>query len=307
MTSRQRKRKRGVVLTPAGRQKLQAAITALEEQDNFGEKLTIEELSDRTKLDASTVSKVLDHEQGVDRRTLERFFQALNVKLNAQDYDKPIPSVDKGAVKENHIDWVEAVDVSIFYGRTLELKTLEKWIVHDRCRLVSLLGMGGIGKSSLAAKLREKVQSEFDYVAWKSLRNAPSVQELIPGLIRFLSSQYEDLPGTLSGQISRLIECLNRNRCLVVFDNVEAVLQEGQQVGLYRHGYEDYSELFRRLGESAHRSCLILTSREKPREIGLLEGTVRPVRSMQMSGLTKKDGQRILTEEGASGSEAEQP
>jgi hypothetical protein len=48
MTSGQPKRKRGVVLTPTGRQKLQDAIKAWEEQDNFGDKLTIEELSDRS-------------------------------------------------------------------------------------------------------------------------------------------------------------------------------------------------------------------------------------------------------------------
>ena len=77
--------------------------------------------------------------------------------------------------------------------------------------------MGGIGKTSLAAKLGEQVQSEFDYVVWRSLRNAPSLHELIPGLIRFLSSQYEELPGSLNSQISQLIECLSQNRCLVVF------------------------------------------------------------------------------------------
>jgi hypothetical protein len=125
MTSERPTRKRGVVITPTGRQKLQEAIKAWEEQDNFGEKVTIEELSDRTKLDAGTVAKVLDCEEGVDRRTLERFFQAFNLELTQDDYSKPIPSVERRSTRETRIDWGEAVDVSIFYGRTIELETLE--------------------------------------------------------------------------------------------------------------------------------------------------------------------------------------
>lgn len=96
-----------------GRQKLQEAIKAWEEQDNFGEKMTIEELSDRTNLDACAVAKVLDCKEGVDLRTLERFFQAFNSVLGEKDYSRPIPSVDRGLARETCIDWGEAVDVSI--------------------------------------------------------------------------------------------------------------------------------------------------------------------------------------------------
>jgi len=45
-----------------------------------------------------------------------------------------------------------------------ELVTLEQWIVQSRCRLVALLGMGGIGKTSLSVKLAEQIQGEFEYL-----------------------------------------------------------------------------------------------------------------------------------------------
>jgi thymidylate kinase len=38
--------------------------------------------------------------------------------------------------------------------------------------------MGGIGKTSLAAKLGEQIQGEFEYVVWRSLRNAPLVEDI---------------------------------------------------------------------------------------------------------------------------------
>lgn len=70
----------------------------------------------------------------------------------------PIDEVESPAT---HIDRGEAIDVSIFYGRTRELATLTDWIEAERCRLIALLGMGGIGKSSLAAKLIDRLQDRF--------------------------------------------------------------------------------------------------------------------------------------------------
>lgn len=58
----------------------------------------------------------------------------------------------------NRQDWGEAVDASIFYGRSDELATLKKWIVQERCRLVTILGMGGVGKTALSVKLAEQLQ-----------------------------------------------------------------------------------------------------------------------------------------------------
>lgn len=85
MSQAKPRRKRGVILTPEGKQKLQGVIRLLEQQNNYGEKFTIEELSGRIGLDPGTVAKVLDAEGGVDRRTLERFFQTFNLTLESDD------------------------------------------------------------------------------------------------------------------------------------------------------------------------------------------------------------------------------
>jgi WD40 repeat protein len=212
-----------------------------------------------------------------------------------------------------HTDWREAPDISTFYGRTAELETLAAWIESDRCRVICLLGMGGIGKTSLVTKIaREIVENSkfkvqnFEFVIWRSLRNAPPLSELLENLILVLSHQHAiDLPETTAEKLSCLLHYLQRYRCLLVLDNVESILQSGQLVGQYRADYEIYGELLKRIGETNHNSCLLLTSREKPSEVAALEGETLPVRSLQLSGLTATDSLGILNAKGIVGSDSD--
>ena len=218
-------------------------------------------------------------------------------------------------------DWGEAPDVPIFFGRVQELSTLEQWILTDRCRLVSVLGMGGIGKTRLSVRLgtggmgktdlslkfAQSIQDQFEFVIWRSLLNAPPLPSLLTDLIQFLSQQQEtSLPSDLSAGISKLLHYLRTHRCLLILDNAETILQAGELAGHYREGYEGYGQLFQQLGTVPHQSCLLLTSREKHKEIAQLDGKTRPVRSLQLSGLGVAEGTQIFSEIGHfSGSEAE--
>ncbi len=193
-------------------------------------------------------------------------------------------------------DWGEAVDVSLFYGRTSELATLEQWIRVDRCRLVAVLGMGGIGKTALSVKLAQQIQDEFDFVIWRSLRHAPPLKTLLSELVPFLSDQ-----GETKAEIGCLLQCLRKSRCLVILDNAETILQPGDRAGHYRPGYEDYGELLGAIGETAHQSCLILTSREKLAEVAVLEGVEYSVRSWQLRG-SWEAAQVLIQAKGLSGS-----
>lgn len=278
----------------------------MELEENGGERYTLEELSDRTQLAPYTVAKVLAGEEGVDKQTLVLFFRAFNLELDKTDYCRP--EADRFALPlrgnpeppetlpatEVRCSWGEAIDVSVFFGRADELAKLDYWILTERCRLVALVGMGGIGKTALSVKLAEQIQDKFEVVIWRSLRNAPLLKEILANWIEFLSDGEADLPDNITHRISRLIDYLRSSRCLLVLDNVESILGSGDCAGRYRDGYEDYGELFRRVGEASHQSCLILTTREKPKEIAALEGGSLAVRSLPMMGLNLVEGQEIF-------------
>ena len=94
------RRKRGVILTPRGLQKLQTARTEAETQQNSGQRYTLEDLSELTELSVDTVMKVLACEVGVDRQTLKCFFQAFKLSLELSDFTRPTPPVTAGLGSE---------------------------------------------------------------------------------------------------------------------------------------------------------------------------------------------------------------
>lgn len=104
-------------------------------------------------------------------------------------------------------DWGDAIDVRAFFGREQEIKQCKSWIQEDRCQLITILGMGGIGKTAIASKLAKDIAEEFEYIIWRSLRNAPPFLELLTDLILFVSGQKEvNLPDS----IDACLDCLMR-------------------------------------------------------------------------------------------------
>ncbi len=166
---------------------------------------------------------------------------------------------DNQTVQQTIIDWGEAPEPALFYGRDQDLETLSQWILLDRCKLVALLGMGGMGKTTLAVKMVQQLtdpsqpnsdSQPFEFVIWRSLRNAPSLDALLTDLMRVFSDSPPSIQlseettnpkqldvyalsnsETPTPLLSNLITHLREHRCLVVLDNAESILVNHDDFG----------------------------------------------------------------------------
>jgi Tfp pilus assembly protein PilF/DNA-binding CsgD family transcriptional regulator len=202
-----------------------------------------------------------------------------------------VSPVSRSQSGKTRIDWGSAPEPNLFYGRKTELGTLKQWIIKDNCRLVALLGMGGIGKTALAVQAVRQCQHDFDVVVWRSLRRGIALNELLDDLIEALRPEDKEFENS----IASLLDLLREVRCLVILDNVEAILEPSQIAGYYRPDYQAYGELFSQLGQSRHNSCVLLIGREKPIDIVSMAGIHLSARSLQLEGLSTQDSQKLLS------------
>ena len=186
------------------------------------------------------------------------------------------------------LDLGYAPEVYPFYGRSEELALLEKWILQQGCRLVSVFGTSGIGKTALALQLVDRLRDRFEFVFWRSLRNQPPLDALLADALQCLGkTTATETAASRNGflrddflsefLLADFWQCLRDRRCLIILDDVHCLKGTRQQ--------QNYSELFERVGASFHNSCLLLLSWEKPRIAAKLEGETAPARSLQLNGL----------------------
>jgi predicted ATPase/transcriptional regulator with XRE-family HTH domain len=220
-----------------------------------------------------------------------------------------------GTERHPRVDWGDALTGQKFYGREWELAMLTQWVAEERCRVVSVLGPGGIGKSALSTTLAHRLVPDFDVVVWRSVRDAPSCESLIDECLQVISPEALGLTqlretggawGVLDPRINLLLKQLQSKRTLIVLDNTESLLDEGDRAGYMRAGYEGYGRLLLRLAEGDHRSCLLLTGREKLEDLAPLEGSNSPVRVLRLSRLGPAACAQLLAEKGVDGTQSEQ-
>ena len=105
-------------------------------------------------------------------------------------------------------------------------------------------------KSALVVRAMRALAGHFEAVVFRSLRDAPSCEALLDNCLQMLAPQPLSLvPASLERRISRLLEHLREQRVLLVLDNLESLLSEGEVRGHLHPDYEGYARLLRRVAD----------------------------------------------------------
>ncbi|MBD2183227.1 NACHT domain-containing protein [Aerosakkonema funiforme] len=188
------------------------------------------------------------------------------------------------------LDWNEAPDVESFYGRDRQLEQLEQWIITNRCKLIAIVGIAGIGKTALALALADRIQSKFDRSIWRSLQSSPSPISLLDSILNAIAPT---VVGDVQQGIAQLLHHLQQRPYLLILDGLEAVLSKKEYAA-------EYHQLLDKLSRDRHQSCILITSCEQPKSIGI---DTKTVRCLNLQGLPKPDAVELLRSRGFTGKE----
>jgi NB-ARC domain len=189
--------------------------------------------------------------------------------------------------------------LSNWQGRATELAQIQDWLSDMSVRLVGITGLGGYGKSTIAAKVLEENEqkSNFSKILWLKLAQFYNFSVWGRGLLKLLDKSIDEQVND-EALIHALVHNLSQQRCLLILDNLESLLQEDRQ-----WQDEAYQQFLLRWLEHGQVSTLLITSRERP-EIPLnmlprskwLDG---------LSGLPFEEGEALLRGLGIQGESSE--
>lgn len=227
--------------------------------------------------------------------TIERVINSHKVKIinfenNKINYCPNYPLSNQSKNQNNNINNYKKTDHDLtlapqiinFYNRETELETLSNWILKQNSRLISVLGISGIGKTALVKRFVDLNLEQFEVIIWKSLKYPKPLDLLVKDLLNIIKLEEKQ---TLEDQFKQLFDIFAHKKCLMILDDVQNIFTLGEFAGQYQPEYHSYQNFFTLTTETQHQSSLILISQEQCAEMECLDEELYSVKCLKLSGL----------------------
>jgi NB-ARC domain len=236
----------------------------------------------------SAFERVINSQSNYQYKT--QFFGLVNSSINfcpnypPNNSDKPINN--KGQPTTNKTPYhnlKQSPKITKIYGRTTEISTLSQWLENPNTRLISVLGITGIGKSTLVKHLIDTHTLPFDAIIWKNLKLSSSLDSILTEVLTELDPDTQ-IKNTHK-LLNQALELFTKKRCLIILDNLQDIFTPQQLAGRYQPENQDYQTFFQMITEIEHQSCIILISQEKCQEMISLDTELYPSHYLELFGL----------------------
>jgi hypothetical protein len=208
-----------------------------------------------------------------------------HINLCSNNPPNPSKNTEQNFDKKCYHDLTLAPKITHFYDRALELQTLSHWLTAQNTRLISLLGLPGIGKTTLVKHFIDLNLQNFDVIIWKSIKFSHSLDNIITEILTVINPA----PIPTDNKLTQLFNLLRQQKCLIIFDDVQELFTCAQFAGQYKNEHKDYQNLFTKITEIEHQSSLILISQEQSEEMVSLDEDLYSVKCLELKGIYNPD------------------
>ncbi|MEH2310182.1 MAG: tetratricopeptide repeat protein [Nostoc sp.] len=174
--------------------------------------------------------------------------------------------------------------LAYWQGRKTEIAQIQQWLTDKNTFLIGIEGIGGTGKSMLAAKIYNEIEG-FPKRFWADVSNGAGFSDLAR---QVLSEFGFPVPEQEAQLVEALVGCLRSGQFLLIIDNLESLLQPDRQWGSLFYG-----DFFQAWVEHGGDSKVIVTTRERPELKGF--------EWLPLKGLQVDEGVALLTALGIQG------
>ncbi|MEH2241107.1 tetratricopeptide repeat protein [Nostoc sp.] len=168
--------------------------------------------------------------------------------------------------------------LAYWQGRTAEIAQIQQWLTDENTFLIGIEGIGGTGKSMLAAKIYDEIVG-FPKRFWADVSNGASFSDLARQVLTEFGFPVPEQEAQL---VEALVRCLRSGQFLLIIDNLESLLQPDRQWGSLFYG-----DFFQAWVEHGGNSKVLVTTRERPELKGF--------EWLPLKGLQVDEGVALLT------------
>jgi len=186
MEASKQRRRRGIILTAKGLNRLQTAIQSTQLQENDGRRFTQEELSNRIGVSTNTLSRLWSLKTALDSRSVKLCFSSFNLELTESDY-----TTGEDVEQFDGIEYPSG-PVSLYSKLYIPRPPIEESVNQEISRpgcLIRIKAPKGMGKTSLKFRLLDFAKSLSYYTVHLDLNLVDTDKFLdLDVFLRWLSS-----------------------------------------------------------------------------------------------------------------------